>query len=112
MRRSPVNSRSMFSSSTRSSVSSAIVEKLAMSPTAIAIFVTVTSRTVLVRRPGPVTVPAGPPRTGAVNRRERNCSSTAPMRSRSPGRSRIGTARSTRCPLSRVPFVLQSVSHA
>jgi hypothetical protein len=92
----------MFTRSTRSSVYSAMLENDTMSPTtmtisATAICLTVSSAALL---------------TTAVKRRERNCSSASPRRTRSPGLIGVGTDRSIRCPLSRVPFVLRSVSQA
>ena len=96
----------MFSSSTRSSVRSAIVEKLRTSPTAMTISATTTSRIVCTSRAAFRAVSVG------AKRRDRNCSSTAPRRTRSPGLILTGMDRSSRFPFSRVPFVLWSVSQA
>jgi hypothetical protein len=92
----------MFSRSTRSSVYSAMAENETMSPTTMTMSVTAICRT--VSRQALL--------AGVVNRRERNCSSAPPRRTRSPGLIRVGVERSIRYPLSRVPFVLRSVSQA
>ena len=64
-------------------------------------------------RPGSGAPEPGTPEPGATaNRRDRNCSSAPPRRPRSPGLILTATDRSIRCPLSRVPFVLWSVSQA
>ena len=78
------------------------------SPTTMTISVTVIS--LIVFRSG--TMPGAPEPAVAANRRERNCSSARPRRTRSPGLILTGMDRSIRCPLSRVPFVLWSVSQA
>ena len=98
----------MFSSSRRSPVYSAIAEKLTMSPTTISMCITVTCRRVI----GPRAVTCPSVSSVAANRRDRNSSSAGPRRTRSPGVILTGMDRSIRCPLSRVPFVLKSVSQA
>ena len=98
----------MFSSSTRSAVVSAIVENPMMSPTTMTMSVTLISLMVFRSRTGPGAAAPGP----AANRRDRNCSSAPPRRTRSPGLILTGMDRSIRCPLSRVPLVLWSVSQA
>ena len=73
-----------------------------MSPTTVTMSVTVTSRSVCIAMRA----------AAAVNRRDRNCSSARPRRTRSPDLIPTGIGRSIRFPLSLVPFVLWSVSPA